>query len=89
MNNIDCQLSPEMFDRAVHGGIDHPVLPENGDLAVYIKPHATVGDRPMVAITFTVQLPDGSLARAQAVTTLALFDLVFACIEGWRQGGYL
>ena len=89
MEGIDCRLSPEMFDKAVHGGIDHPVLPECGDLAIYVKPNATVAGKPMAVVTFSVQLPDGSHARAQATTTLALLDAVYSCIRGWREGGHL
>jgi hypothetical protein len=90
MPSLDCRLSPEAFDQAVHGGLDDkPILPEGGDLAVYIKPNVTVGGKPMAVVTFTVQLPDGSLARAQATTTLTLLDGVFACIKGWREGGHL
>lgn len=89
MESIDCRLSPEMFDKAVHGGIDHPVLKEGGDLAVYIKPNATVGGNPMAVFTFTVQLPDGSLARAQCATTLKLLDMVLHLIKGWKDGGHL
>lgn len=89
MESIDCRLSAEMYDKAVNGGIDHPVLSESGDLAFYVKPNATTGGKPGVVITFSVQLPDGTMARAQATTTLKLLDMVFHCIKGWRDGGHL
>ena len=38
-------------------------------------PGATQGGRPGVVVTFSVRLPDGSFARAQAVTTLANFEV--------------
>lgn len=90
MEGIKCHLNSEEFDKAVHGGLDdRPVLPECGDLAVYIKPDATVEHNPMAVITFMVQLPDGTLARVQATTTLVLLEAVFACIRGWKDGGHL
>lgn len=90
MEEIKVELDDVMFDLAVHGGLDgNPVLPEGGDLAVYIKKNATVNHQPMVVFTFTVQLPDGSLARAQCPTTLKLFEAVSDCVRGWKDGGYL
>lgn len=90
MEPIVCSLSASDFDKAVHGGLDsNPVLPECGDLAIYVKPRATVEGRPMAVITFTVQLPDGSMARAQATTTTRLLEAVSSCVKGWREGGHL
>lgn len=89
MERVDVALSAEKFDAAVHGDGVVPVLPESGDMAFYIKPRATEGGKPGVVVTFTVQLPDGSQARAQAVTTLANFETVFGCIRGWKSGGHL
>lgn len=53
------------FDAAVHG-----TMPECGDLALIAKSNGTVKGAPVVVVTFTVVLPDGTKARAQAVTTL-------------------
>lgn len=89
MERVDCCLSAEKFDQAVHGNGVDPVLPECGDLAFYFKPNVTEGGKPGVVITFGVQLPDGSLARAQVVTTLANFEAVAACVRGWSAGGHL
>ncbi len=89
MERIDVSLSPEKFDAAVHGDGVVPVLPEKGDLAFYFKRGVTQGGKPGVVVTFTVVLPDGSEARAQAVTTLANFENVFACVRGWKSGGHL
>lgn len=90
MEYITCNLSAELFDKAVHGGLDdNPVLPEGRDLAIYVKPKATEGGKAGVVITFTVQLPDGTLARAQAVTTATILEDVSAVIRGWRQRGQI
>lgn len=92
MEHLRVANSAVLFDRAVHGGLDGetiPVLPDGGDLAVFVKPNATVGGRPGVVVTFTVRLPDGTMARAQSVTTLANFENVFAAIRGWKDGGHL
>lgn len=92
MEAIRIGNSDELFDKALHGGLDGetlPILPGNGDMAVFIKRHATVHGNPAVCVTFTVQLPDGSFARAQTVTTLANFESVFAAIRGWKSGGHL
>jgi hypothetical protein len=89
MESVDVALSAEKFDAAVHGNGVDPVLPECGDLAFYVKSNATDGGKPAVVVTFTVRLPDGSLAKAQAVTTLANFETVCACVRGWKSGGYL
>lgn len=90
MEHVTCNLDPELFDKAVHGGLDDkPVLPENGDLSLYGKAKATVGGNGMVVLTFTVQLPDGTLARAQCTTTARLFLLMAQCVRGWVDGGHL
>jgi hypothetical protein len=89
MEAVDVALSAEKFDAAVHGNGVDPVLPECGDLAFYFKPNATAGGRPALVITFGVRLPDGSLARAQAVTTLNNFEAVAALVRGWKSGGHL
>ena len=90
MEHVTCELSPDKFDQTVHGGLDHlKVLPEGGDLAIYVKPRATLQNNPMAVLTFTVQLPDGRMARAQCTTTTALLESVAGAIRGWREGGHL
>lgn len=84
MEMLILSFDPDRYDAVVKGS-----LPENGDLEIVIKPRATVNGYPMVAVTFTVQLPDGSLRRAQAVTTLRAFEGVFSCIRGARAAGRL
>ncbi len=88
MEHVKLELNGDKFDKAVHGGLDAlRVLPECGDLAVYVKPNATVAGKPMVVFTFTVVLPDGSHARVQATTTLAIFDTMRAGVTGWDKAG--
>ena len=83
-------MSDENFDKAVHGGLDDlPVLPEGGDVVIYVKRKATVGGKAGAAITFTVQQTDGTIARAQTVATVALLEQVLAILKGWREGGYI
>lgn len=90
MEHVECCLDDKKFDEAVHGSVeDLLVLPECGDLAFYVKKNATVKGKPMVVVTFHVQLPDKRIARAQAVTTLANFEGVMACMRGWKEGGHL
>lgn len=93
MEQITVILDAERFDKAVHGGLelspDLPVLPECGDLAFYVKPNATVGGKPMVVVTFTVKLPDGKFARAQATNTFANYELMANIMHGWKMGGHL
>ena len=67
----------ELFDELVHNS-----LPEGGDLQIVTKDAATVGGKPCVCISFTVQLPDGSLGRAQCVTTLRNMMNALAVLRG-------
>lgn len=90
MEHVKCVLDGEEFDKAIRtqpGG--PPVLSEGGDVAFYFKNDATSGGKPGCCIAFTVQLPDGTFAKAQAVLTLALLDMVGMCVRGWRSGGHL
>jgi hypothetical protein len=89
VEHLTCKLDPEAFDAAVHGRPGEVVLPEGGDLAFVFKPNATEGGNPGLVVTFTVQLPDGTTARAQAVTTLANFELAAGIVRGWRARGDL
>jgi hypothetical protein len=49
-------------------------LIECGDLQFISKHNATSDGGTAVCITFTVVLPDGTMAKAQAVTTLGLIE---------------
>ena len=56
-------------------------LPEGGDLQIITKNGATVGGQPAVMFAFSVQLPDGSLKKAQIVTTLRLVTTILRALE--------
>lgn len=84
MEHVKIDLCADAFDRIVHRG-----LPEGGDLEVAVKAGATVNGKAAVAIGFSVQLPDGSKAYAQVVTTAANFLGAAAAVRGYveRIGG--
>ena len=65
------------FDEALKG-----TLPDAGDLKVITKNDATVGGKPAVMLTFTVQLPDGTMQRVQTVTTAKMFVSAAAAVKG-------
>lgn len=48
-------------------------LPECADLTLITKDGAMESGAPGIMVTFTVRLPDGSLRRVQAVTSLRVF----------------
>ncbi len=89
MEHVTVKLSAEDYDRVVQGKTKEPVFMEGGDLAVYVKPRATVGGNASVVFTFTVLCSDGSVARAQCVTTAALVKQIAAAIKGWEEGGFI
>lgn len=90
MEIIAIELNDEKFDHAVHGPPEGPPsLPEGGDLTIYVKRNATVNGNAMAVVTFTVQLPDGTLRRAQCPSTVANFINVLSVLKGWSDGGYL
>lgn len=68
---------PAEFDQAVREG-----LKEGSDLQFITKDEATASGKPAVVITFTVQLPDGTLARAQCVSTAASIQMVGRALYG-------
>lgn len=78
MEHVTYLDDPAAFDRFVHEG-----LPEGQDLTLAIKARATAGGRPAVVLTWTVRLPDGSTARAQAVTTAGAFLALAAAVRGF------
>lgn len=90
MEHIVIENSPEKFDKAIHGGLDDmPVLKEGCDMALIVKPGGTVQGSAAIVVTFTVQMPDGSLARAQSVTTVSNMILALHVLVGWRDGGHI
>lgn len=66
------QISIKINDAAAFDAALKESLAEAGDLQIITKDGATVSGKPAVMLTFTVTLPNGHHARAQAVTTLKL-----------------
>lgn len=66
-----------LFDKMVHDG-----LPEGCDLTMVTKDSGTEGGRPVVCLSFTVQLPDKSLRRAQCVVTGRIFAIMAGAFRG-------
>lgn len=90
MECIKLELNDEAFDAAVHGPPEgQPSLKEGGDLAIYVKKNATANGNAMAVMTFTVQLPNGTLRRAQCPTTVANHINALAILRGWQEGGHL
>lgn len=87
MEHAILELSAEKYDSSVRGTDASPSLKERGDLAFYVKDGAMVSGKAAVCITFTVQMPDGSFQRAQAVTSAAMIEMVAGAILGWRDSG--
>ena len=65
------------YDDAVGRG-----LPECGDLEIITKDKGTRDGNPVAVITFSVRLPDGSSARAQAVTTVNNLQMALGALDG-------
>lgn len=90
MEMITVELNGEKFDHSVHGVPEgQPSLPEGGDLAIYVKKNATELGNAMAVITFTVQLPNGTIRRVQCPTTVANLIAVLGILRGWAEGGHL
>lgn len=90
MNSIDIRLDADAFDNILRTDLpphERPVLPDYGDLAIFVKPEGTVNGKAIAVITFTVSLKDGTRQRVQTVTTTALLESVAAAIKGWRESG--
>jgi len=67
----------EAYDKAVHGG-----LPQYSDIEIITKDQGTVSGAPVAVITFDVHLPDGTVGKAQAVTTIACLQSALSAING-------
>jgi hypothetical protein len=66
-------IQTKMNDAARFDAVLKESLADGGDLEIVTKDGATESGRAGVMLTFSVQLPDGSLARAQTVVTARLF----------------
>lgn len=79
MESIELRLGrSEIFDQLVHGGS----LPECGNVVIATKDKGTDQGNPIVVIAFDVQLPDGSVRKAQTVTTVRLLQMTLAALRG-------
>jgi len=78
---------PAEFDVAVNGD---GALPQAGHIQIITKPGATGKGRSAVCLTFDVELPDGSIRRAQAVTTLLNLATMAGALKAIAQleGGW-
>ena len=68
---------PAEYDAAVHGG-----LPEAGDLRIITKRNGTQEGRPVAVLTFSVQMPDGSLKPVQAAVTVRNLVAALGALRG-------
>lgn len=84
MENLRLVLgNDKMFDELVNGG-----LPQASDLTLCTKDHATQRGMPAVVISFDVQLPDGTVKKVQAVTTVRLLVGFYSAMKGrYGPGG--
>ena len=87
MERLDIILATDEGDRRYDEILDNS-LPENADLEiVLLKRRGTANGGSCVMLTFTVELPDGTLQRVQTVTTAKLFVTAAKAIEGALQRG--
>lgn len=77
MQHAKVIFDDKRFDEVVHAG-----LPEGQDVEFVVRDAATSEGWPSVAITFTVQLPDGTVARAQTVATARIMMAVGDAVRG-------
>lgn len=67
------------FDLVVHGPAS---LPHADQLLIVTKDNGTESGRAIAALTFEVQLPDGSMRRAQYTTTIRLLKTALQILDG-------
>ena len=86
MEHIELKLADEpLYDELVHQS-----LRQASDIRIVTKDSGTAAGKPVVVIAFDVQLPDGSIARAQATTTYGCLDMALAALRGrYGPGGSL
>lgn len=73
------------FDKLVHspGG-----LPQASEITIATKDDGTTNGRPIAVVSFNVQMPDGSVRRAQAVATVRLLVGFYSAMKGrYGPGG--
>lgn len=80
MEGVRIRLADEdLYDKLCRGPES---LRDCGDLMVVTKDSGTEGGRPIVLLTFTVEMPDGTFRRAQTAVTGRLFAGVCAAFRG-------
>lgn len=89
MEQLRVVLDGHEFDKVVRGLDGVPTLKEGGDQAIIVKKGGTVAGNAVAVTTFTVELPDGTLARAQCVNTVKNLINALKIMEGWRNGGHI
>jgi hypothetical protein len=57
-------------------------MPECADLTIITKDDGTAEGNPIVMITFTVRMPDGTFQTVQAGTTAKCFAMAGAAVKG-------
>lgn len=85
MEQLNVQLNGvERFDEVIGSS-----LPEGGDLEIITKDAGMKSGNGCVMFTFTVELPDGSRARAQSVTTMRMFRAIAnAIVSSYDDEGF-
>ena len=73
MEALSVKIDAKTFDEMVHGTVNSPTLPECADLKIAVKENATQEGAAAIVIGWTAKLPDGSLRKVQATTTLRAF----------------
>jgi hypothetical protein len=70
------QLKVKLNDVGRFDDVIKNSLPDGGDMEIITKDAGMESGRGIVMITFTVALRDGTLARAQSVTTMRNFRAI-------------
>lgn len=83
MEAVNIVFNDETFDRLVH-----EALPQASTVTFAVKESATVSGRAGVVVAFDVQLPDGTMRRAQATLTLRSLQTVLGGIVQRYDGAH-
>ena len=81
MENLDIVLDSD-YDGKDYDAVLSDTLPECGDMKTIVKHGAMTSGKSAVMVTFTVQLPDGTTKRVQAVTSANLFIQAGNLVKG-------
>ena len=80
MEQVRVLHSAQRFDECLDAG-----LPEQGDVEIILKENGTQSGLPIVMLTWTARMPDGSTHRVQATTTSRLFVTAGMAIAGHHE----